>query len=77
MLPASSRMYAFDYSGGTLSVTFHPELSADDMTVPSTKGMTDDGKAFSNGANVFIIDGRHFLKTMQRIHVNSDVHLIQ
>lgn len=29
-------MYGFDYSSGTLSVSFHPGMGADDVTTPSS-----------------------------------------
>lgn len=64
-LHVSRSMYGFDYPRGTLSLSFHPEVSADDVTTSSIVGMTVGHHVLNNEAKVLLLDGRHFLKAVR------------
>lgn len=55
----SGGKYGVNSAHGTLSVAFHPDVSADDMTTPSKDGMTARRQVLNNDANVFFVDGHH------------------
>lgn len=57
-------MYFFHYCRGTLSVTFHLRLSAEDVTTTSASGMTVGGNVLDNDAKVWLLDGRYHLEVM-------------
>lgn len=75
-LRASFRMYDFDYSRDTLSVTFHPEVSGDDVTTPSTGGIRVDRQFLNNGAKILLLDECDCLEVMRQVHVEGDVSWI-
>lgn len=65
-------MNGLQYSRGTLSAAFHPEVNADDVTTPSTVGMTAGGQVMNYGPKVFLLGGRHRLKAMAQLYVDGD-----
>lgn len=72
-LQTSFRLYGFDYSSGTISVTLHPVMSVVDLTTPSTDGMKLGCQVLSNYAKVLLLDGRHILKGVRQLHVEGEV----
>lgn len=69
---ASYRMYGFDYPRGTLSVNFHPTVSAEDITTISTGGMIAARQVLDNRAKVSLLDGSQRLEKMRQQHVKGD-----
>lgn len=70
-------MYIFDNSCGTLSVTIHLELSADDVTRPSTERMTVGCLFLNNGAKILLLDVLYRLVGIEWQHAVGDVVSIQ
>lgn len=70
-------MNGFDESRGTLSVTFYPGVSADNMTTLSTSGMIVGRRVLNNRAKMLLLDKRQFLEAMRQILVEGGVDWIQ
>lgn len=68
-LRALFSMYCFDYSRGTLSVTFNPNSSAENVTKLWTDVITDSCEVLNNVANVHFIGTRDRLETMRQLYV--------
>lgn len=67
----------FDYSSRTLSVPFYPGVSADNMSTPSTGGMTVRRQVLINDAKGLFLDGRQCLEAMRQLHVKGDIGWLQ
>lgn len=67
-------IYDFDYFGSKLSVTFHPVVSADNVTTPSKGSMTAGRQTLNNGPEVLFLNGRHCLEAMRELHAEVDVN---
>lgn len=72
-LPALFCNYGFGYSRDTLLVTFHRGVCASNVTSPTTDGRTVGRQIMDNDENIFLLDGRHRLKAMQLLQVDSDL----
>lgn len=55
-LRASLRLYDFNYSHSTLSVTCYHVVCAGDVTTPSTSSMTAGHEVLKNDAKVSLLD---------------------
>lgn len=70
-------MYGPHYFHGTISVTFHRQVSADNVAMPST-GCTIVGRQAVNiGTKVSLLARHHRLEVMRQQRVESDVSCIQ
>lgn len=76
-LRASFGTYGFGYSRSTLSLTFHPRLSADDKSTTLTRGMTAGRHDLGNYIEILLLDRRHCLEAMEELHVEDVVGWIQ
>lgn len=65
-------MYGFEYSSVTVFVTNHPGENAKDVTTIYTDGMIVDLHVLNNGLKILLLDGRHLLKTMRQLQLESD-----
>lgn len=70
-------MFGIDYSRITLSVAFHHGVSANDVNMHSTEGITVDLQVMYNNAKVLLLDGRYRMEVMLQLHEICDVKWIQ
>lgn len=73
-LRASIFRYGTGHSRGTRSFTFHPEMSAEYVTIPTTVGMTAGRRILNKDARVLWPEGSQLLEPIRQPHVYSDVH---
>lgn len=66
-------MSGFDYSHGTLTVTFQPSVSTGDVTKLSTGYKTPGRQVLNNSLKNFLLDGRHRMKVMKQLQIENDV----
>lgn len=64
-LCGSFRMYGFDYSRDTLSLTFYCTVSAENVTTSLTGGMKVGHPVRNSGAKFMLLERRHRLEVMQ------------
>lgn len=71
LLQASFRMCGLNYSRGTLSVTFKPEVRAEDLNTPLTGSATVGRIILNNVAKALLRDGRPRMEAMQQLYVGD------
>lgn len=70
-------MYGFDYFNGTLSVTFHLGVNADNVTTPLRGGMPVGRQGLSSGSEVLLLCGSDLLESMQQLLVEDIIRWVQ
>lgn len=70
-------MYGYDEFHVKLSVIFHREVTADDVTTLSTGGTTVGHEILNNGIYVLLQEGPHCLKIMRQLYVEGYIGCIQ
>lgn len=70
-------IYYCHYSRGTLLVTFHSQVSTDNVTMASTDGKKVGRRISNNSVEFCLLDGLPHLELMRQLHVKDDVCAIQ
>lgn len=70
-------MHGFDCSCSASSMSFHPGVSADYVTTPSTGKVTGAYHVLNNSAKIVLVDGRRHLKAIEQLHMKGAMVPVQ